>query len=165
MTPIAFREIILDPGLALLATATSTHLDDRAARVLLLAIAGQESGWESRRQIGGPARGFWQFERGGAVRGVLNHPVSTHPAAKLCAALAIPADEATVYEALAWSDHLAVGLARLLLLTDPAPLPGIGDEAGGWACYVRNWRPGKPHPDVWPLRHQAAVAAYSPKQE
>ena len=38
-----------------------------AADVLLLAIGLQESRFEHRQQIGGPARSFWQFERGGGV--------------------------------------------------------------------------------------------------
>lgn len=158
MTPTAFRDVVLEPGLSFLASVTGMPSDDRE-RVLLLAIAGQESGLASRRQIGGPARSFWQFERGGGVRGVLNHPASAHRIVQLCAALEIPADEATVYEALAWSDHLAVAMARLLLWTDAAPLPAVGDEAAGWSYYARNWRPGKPRPDAWAARYQAAVAA------
>lgn len=37
---------------------------------------------------------------------------------------------------------LAAGLARLLLYTDPARLPGLGDEEGAWQLYLRTWRPG-----------------------
>ena len=157
MTPAQFLETILDPGLAFLARATGMAPND-TARLLLLAIAGQESGWEARRQKPQPiARGFWQFERGGGVRGVLNHPASAHRAEQLCAALSIPSDEATVYEALAWSDHLATGFARLLLWTDPLPLPT--DQQGGWDAYARMWRPGAPRPETWPDRYTAACAA------
>ena len=51
---------------------------------LLLAIGLQESGLCERCQIidgggKGPARGLWQFERGGGVVGVLTHPLTrTH---------------------------------------------------------------------------------------
>lgn len=41
------------------------------AKVMLLAIGLQESRFEHRRQIKGPARGFWQFEAGGGTAGVL----------------------------------------------------------------------------------------------
>ena len=51
-------------------------MDSPQARAMLKAIALQESRFEHRKQIGGPARGFWQFEQGGGVRGVLNHPYS-----------------------------------------------------------------------------------------
>jgi hypothetical protein len=37
--------------------------------------------------------------------------------------------------------------ARLLLWTDPRAMPREMDE--GWACYLRNWRPGKPHFHAW----------------
>lgn len=153
--------MILDPGLALLLRATGLASDDRA-RVLLLAIAGQESGWEARRQTPGPARGFWQFEQSGGVRGVLKHPASAPRIAKVCAVLSIPTDEATVYEAIAWSDHIAGAMARLLLWTDPAPLP-IADSDAGWRYYDANWRPGHPRPDDWAGNYQAALAAI--KQE
>ncbi len=54
---------------------------------------------------------------------------------------------------------LAAAFARLLLLTDAKPLPQIGDVQGAWAYYVRNWRPGKPHPDTWPGLYKQAQAA------
>ena len=41
------------------------------------------------------------------------------------------------------------GAKRLLLLTDPKPLPVIGDTDGSWEYYLRNWRPGKPHRHTW----------------
>jgi hypothetical protein len=44
------------------------------AIVMLLAIGLQESRFQHREQIGGPAVSFWQAEKsGGMVRGVLNH--------------------------------------------------------------------------------------------
>ena len=42
------------------------RMDTRAARALLVAIGLQESRFEHRRQIGGPARGFFQFEAMGS---------------------------------------------------------------------------------------------------
>ena len=44
----------------------------------------------------------------------------------------------------------------LLLWTDPRPLPRIGEVQAAWDYYIRNWRPGKPHPKSWaPLYAQA----------
>src|SRR5699024_10369063 len=57
---------ILDPALSLLPAVMDTH----QARVMLLAIALQESDLAYREQIGGPAHGLWMFERGGGVKGV-----------------------------------------------------------------------------------------------
>ena len=37
---------------------------------------------------------------------------------------------------------LAAGLARLLLWTDPARLPGAADVEAAWQIYLRQWRPG-----------------------
>lgn len=155
MTP---RDLLLkgiDPALELLAKA-SVFSDDRA-RVLMLAIAGQESGWEHRLQIGGPARSFWQFEKGGGVAGVLQHPASAQKIRGVCADLKITCDVPTVYEAMAWNDVLGAAMARLLLLTDPAPLPAVGKVDEAWQYYLRNWRPGMPHPEAWPARYAAAL--------
>lgn len=130
--------------------------------VMLLAIGLQESRFTHRRQVNnGPAMGFWQFERGGGVRGVLRHPASKAKALALCAARSVEPAEGVVWAALQADDVLAAGFARLLLLTDPAPLPEISDAAGAWAYYERNWRPGKPHPQTWADLHQQAVGFVS----
>lgn len=142
----------IDPALALLA---GWGLPVSApARRLLLAIARQESGWTSRRQAGGgPARGAWQFERGGVV-GVLTHPASAtlaHRRREACGVLPVAPD---VWAALEHDDVLAAGIARLLLRTDPQALPV--DKGEGWRCYLRLWRPGKPRPESWPARWHSA---------
>ena len=52
--------------------------------------------------------------------------------------------------------YVAAGFARLLLWTDPRPLPAIGDVKAAWQYYLRNWRPGKPHEKTWaPLYAEA----------
>jgi len=127
------------------------------ARVIEMTIAGQESNWQYRLQQGGPARSFWQFESGGGVAGVLSHPASSQQIKTVCAALRITCNQSTVYEAMAWNDQLAVAMARLLLWTDPAALPAVGDVNGAWNYYLRNWRPGKPYPDKWPGLYQQAM--------
>lgn len=155
MTPKDILTTAIDPALALLAKAGVSG-DDKA-RVLMLAIAGQESAWEHRLQIGGPARSFWQFEKGGGVAGVLSHPASAPRIRGVCVALHIPCDVPTVYEAMAWNDVLAASMARLLLYTDPDPLPDMGKVEDGWRFYLRNWRPGLPHHEAWPARYGTAM--------
>lgn len=121
------------------------------ASALLLAIGLQESGFKYRRQIGGPAHGFWQFETAG-VFGVLTHHASSGPARELLEALRYPTVPATadlIHDAIADNDVLACGFARLLLWTLPEPLPGPDDPDQGWICYTRAWRPGKPRPATW----------------
>jgi len=70
---------IIRPALAEL----SPPLQGAGAEVMLLAIGLQESRLIHRKQIQGPARGLWQFERAG-VQGVLTHPASRALAADLC---------------------------------------------------------------------------------
>lgn len=135
---------IARPALALLGPA----YEGQAAERMLLAIAYQESGLQHRMQIGGPARGLWQFEMGGGVKGVLSHASSSQKAEAVARELLYDPNSHTVYEAIADNDLLACCFARLLLWTDPRPLPTT--EAEGWNYYIRNWRPGKPHPERWP---------------
>lgn len=127
------------------------HFDSAAARSLLWAIGRQESRMIYRRQIGGPARGLWQFERGGGVDGVMRHRASASHARALCAERDTPPTVAAVYRRLEHDDILACGFARLLLFTDPQrlPLPMRVNEGRAWDYYIRNWRPGKPHRKTW----------------
>jgi hypothetical protein len=155
--PGEFLRSVIDPALSGLSGIMARDMASDEARVLLLAIAMQESGLEHRRQVGpngAPlptlARGWWQFEKGGGVAGVLAHKSSAEAAKQVCELLEIePLGAQTVHEALAWHDHLAACFARLLLFTDTQPLPEIGDEEAAWDYYMRNWRPGKPHRDRW----------------
>lgn len=125
--------------------------DSKAARAMLWAIGRQESRLTHRRQIGGPARGLWQFEKGGGVKGVLTHGASKKHAVVLCEARGVKPTMAEVYPALEKDDILAAGFARLLLFTDPRPLPTPvpSSEQDAWGYYIRNWRPGKPHRHTW----------------
>ena len=144
----------IDPALALL----PGKMDSDRARIQMLATGLQESRLIHRRQLGnGPARGLWQFERGGGVKGLLEHPASAVMARDICIALDVEPVPRPVWSALKTNDVLAGVFARLLLWTDPAPLPAIGDEQGAWVYYLNNWRPGKPHPQTWPGFYQQAV--------
>lgn len=132
------------------------RMDTPAARTMLLAIAYQESAMRHRRQIGGPARGYWQFESGGGVRGVLQHPASKpHIQSVLDSLDYDPASTtAECYALIEHNDTLAAAFARLLLWTDAASLPSDADAA--WALYLRTWRPGKPHPGKWSANYLRA---------
>ena len=130
----------------------------RAATVLLLAIGLQESRLVFRQQIGGPARGLWQFERGG-VAGVLAHAASDRFARAACLIRGVVPTAATIYDRLAHDDLLACAFARLLLYTDPRPLPAPGEVEASWSYYLRTWRPGKPHRATWDALYASAIAA------
>jgi hypothetical protein len=135
---------ILDPG-----------FDTPEARVMLIAIGMQESKFSHRTQISGPARGFWQFEKGG-IRGVLNHPSTKQIITNVCNTLRIPPTEETCYSAVAYNDTLACVFARLLLWTLPNELPRQGDPDEGWRQYIMAWRPGKPHRETWDNHYNGA---------
>lgn len=143
----------IDPGLAIL----PVKLDTPAARVQLAAIGLQESRLQFRFQktndpyVKGPARGLWQFERGGGVRGVMAHRASEKLARMVCEQRGVRFSESDVHARLEFDDVLACCFARLLLLTDPAPLPdpAAADPEVSWDYYIRNWRPGKPHRATW----------------
>jgi hypothetical protein len=147
----------IEPALEMLPAG----MDTPQARVMLLAIGLQESALEHRYQVlkggrKGPARGLWQFERGGGVVGVLTHKASRKLAQEICDHREVPAVSYEVWRALEHDDTLAAAFARLLLWTDPLPLPGVNDEAGAWDLYARVWRPGRPHPSRWPANHKQA---------
>lgn len=143
----------IDPAMWLL----PAKFDSPQARVLMLAIGLQESRlahrWQivdpARPDVRGPARGLWQFERGGGVAGVLSHPASKPHALVVCKAQGVTPESRRVWSAMADDDVLAAAFARLLLWTEPKPLPAVGKGAEAWEYYLRTWRPGKPHPSTW----------------
>ena len=159
----------INPALKLLPKA----MDSREARVILLAIGQQESGFEHRWQVidakrpsrKGPARGFWQFELGtrasrGGVWGVYLHEASRYWLSVLCQARGVEFNPRAIWLAIEQDDVLAAGLARLLLFTDPKRLPSRGDAVGAWNLYrYRTWRPGRPHYDTWGGYYTAAMEA------
>jgi hypothetical protein len=160
VTPLRLLQTIIDPGLLFMTSIVGSRASSSPeARILLLAIAGQEGDFSLRRQVGGPARSYWQFESGGGVEGVLGHLTAGPIARQVCQALDLPTDRPTVFEAIAWNDALAVTMARLLLWTDPETLPAVGQTQAGWDYYERIWRPGKPGPDRWPVNYHAAMLA------
>lgn len=149
---------IISPAMRLLGNARK--YDTPEARVMLLTIGQQESRFIYRAQVPSRlARGFWQFERGGGVKGVMTHVSSAAEMVRVCSAIHVGRDD--VYVAIEYHDTLAAVCARLLLYTDPRPLPAITDSEGAWQLYLRVWRPGKPHRETWDAYHvnaQRAVA-------
>lgn len=137
MTPRILLETIIRPTLALM----GERYDSPRAESMLLAIALQESGISHRRQIGGPARGFWQFEIGG-VRGVIGHDSSKSMSGLICESMVYKSsDIVSIHAAIEHNDILACAFARLLLWTHPKPLPNPNDLDSSWAYYQWLWRP------------------------
>lgn len=136
------------------------------ALVLLYAIGLQESRFVHRFQVvagrpgaKGPARGFWQFERGGGCKGVVWHDASRFWMAQVCAARGVAFTPEAIWQAIETDDVLAAAAARLLLFTDPLRLPALGDVEGAWDLYAKRvWRPGKPHRETWDGCYGAALA-------
>lgn len=152
MTLNEVRNNIFRAAFALLPEGMNTP----AAQIILLTIGLQESRFQFRRQLGnGPARGFWQFEEGNKVSragvyGVMNHAASKAHMERICKHFGIPFNTRAVWEALETNDVLACCAARLLMYTDAAKLPAVGDVKGAWVMYAeRVWRPGKPHRSTW----------------
>lgn len=134
--------------------------DTPAARRFMLAIAFQESRLAHRRQVGnsgledGPAVSFWQFEKGGGVRGVLTHPSAKSYMLKICEMYNVEPTEQGLWDAMRYNDVVAGCAARLLFYVLPKALPTTAQE--GWDQYEAAWRPGKPKPDTWGSNWAAA---------
>lgn len=127
----------------------------RGASAMLLAIGLQESVFAERRQRPGPARGFWQFEGGGGIHGVLTHRATRAIIGEALTDLCYPAaphrrTRAALLVAVEHNDVLAAVFARLLLWTLPDPVPAPDQADAAWAQYLAAWNPGQPHPDTWP---------------
>ncbi len=156
MTPAAFFNLVLSPASQRFGAMGFQVVNNQASRILLMAIAGIESDWSDRLQIGGPARSYWQCEAEGAVADVYANADTQQWVVDTCNLWDIETDAGAVYEAIAFHDPLAYTVARLALWLDPAPLPTGADAC--WAYYLRNWRPGKPRPNAWPVVYAQALA-------
>jgi hypothetical protein len=158
MTPTLLNQLIVRPTLAWLGPV----FDTPGRRLLLIAIAMQESTLRDRLQIDENGhmmphlgRSWWQFERN-TVGLVLSH--------ERCLWLPYRVQELGyaptpygVHDAMAHNDQLACTMAAALLWADLQRLPAIGDEQSAWACYIRNWNPGKPRPVHWPENYALAM--------
>lgn len=133
-----------------------------AARVTLLVISKQEDpeglGYQkvnrtaatrpenyiegSKKFAKGPARGIFQFEQGGGVKGVLNHASTAAYAKAACFVLGVEATPDKVWLALEKNPVLAAAFARMLMWTDPGNVPAVGQIKEAFSMYLRLWRPG-----------------------
>ena len=136
-TPQIVLAKVIVPSLALL----PAHMDTPEARVMLVAIGGQESGYRTRQQNGGPARGLWQNERP-IQQLLLDNRASEVPVRNLCSARAVAPTASDMYWAVGTDDVFAAGIARLILWCDLAPLPALGDVDAAFDTYIRVWGPG-----------------------
>ena len=136
-TPQTVLAKVIVPALALL----PAHMDTPQASVQELAMGGQESGYRTRIQQGGPARGLWQNERP-IQQLLLDNKASAPEVHALCKARAVAPLASDMYWAVGTDDVFAAGIARLILWCDLAPLPALGDADGAFETYVRVWGPG-----------------------
>ena len=145
----------LPAAYAVLPPATQSQ----AASALIMAIGWQETRFVGRRQLVGPARGFYQFERTG-VEGVLGHARTADHAQAALVALCYDKSETVgvLMRAIEHNDTLATVFARLLLWTLPEPLPSRYEEATAWHQYLGVWRPGRPRPETWSEAYRTAWA-------
>lgn len=149
---------------AAIRTALTEHLPTRmdtvSARLMMLAIQKQEDPEERRYQLvkrteatapdnfvgpktaKGPARGLWQFEQGGGIKGVLHHNSTGKYIDDICDRFGVTNSSVSCWQAVEENDVLAACFARLLLWSDPGKLPGINDADGAFSLYLRTWRPG-----------------------
>lgn len=134
----------------------------REARIMLLAIPGQESLWENVQQGGnGPGRGFYQIEPPTCGL-ILRNSACTAEVRRLCLGLNVPLSGDAIYAALLSMPKLQVGMSRCDLWCDPRPLPAYGDARGAWLYYKSTWHPGLPHPALWDGLYAQAMKADQP---
>lgn len=126
-----------------------SRMDTPEAKAMILAIGLQESRFQHRVQVGGPAHGFWQFEKGGGVRGVINHVYVGPILVPVLQTLRYRANEDECYQAIVHNDVLACVFARLFLWTGSGRLPLKAETTYAWSYYNKVWRPGRPHPETW----------------
>jgi anti-sigma regulatory factor (Ser/Thr protein kinase) len=110
MSAVPFAQIlrdVVDPALQ----ALPVRMTSAEARVMLLAIGAQESRLIHRKQLPlragmppGPARGLWQFEAGGGVVGIINHPASRRLALEALQREDVPPTPRAAWAALAEND-------------------------------------------------------------
>ncbi len=142
MTPESFN-IIMDSAFKFM----PSKMNSRRARAMLLAIALQESQFQNRNQIGGPANGYFQFELIG-VRGTILHYRTGVQVQRVCEHFGYGTAQ-QIHLAIEDNDLLATVLARYNLYNYPGALPGKEDVEEAWRQYLSRWRPGKPHRQRW----------------
>lgn len=145
MTTVEYIHRLVLPAAA---TLLPPEMDRPEARAQVLAIALQESGLLDRRQVVGegrfgPARGFWQFEIGGGVAGVLTHPQTRALVTRVLDELRVVPAASACHTAIEHNDILAAVFARLLLRPIRALLPRRHEVEKGWTQYLLAWNPAQ----------------------
>lgn len=126
------------------------RMDSFEARAMLIAIGLQESGFDYRHQIPvAYARGFWQFEKNGALGSLLEDKAIASILTPVLHTLCYPPNLDQIFNAIEHNDILACVFARLLLYKVPASLPVEKESFIGWNQYLGAWHPGKPHHETW----------------
>jgi len=145
MEPIKFFKIIVQPAVEYYCPPEWNSI---RAYNMQLAIAYQESTMLFRRQINGPARGWWQFELGG-LKGTEMHKASSKVMHNTWVDLHLPDNLQLRLAALEFCDLWSAVAARCLLRTLADPLPELNQPEEGWKQYIAAWNPGKPRPEKW----------------
>lgn len=159
MSAPTFNATTLIPALAFIRRNLPSIPASVEEHTMLLAIAGQESNWTDRRQANsGPASSFWQFERGG-ILGVMRDDETSKSVAVLCGMAGIAFQSTVIWRLMGTpeGDNFSAAMARLLLWSDPMPLPK--GEADSYLYYLGLWRPGAPSRERWAAVYPQAVEA------
>lgn len=162
MTPAEFLRTVIEPATLLL----PPQVDSPKARCLLLAIAGQESGWERQRprETIEIRRGYWGCTKNHAVLWVLHNSLTRPVIRRVCAELEQVPGLDEVFSSIEMDDRLAYCVARLFLIA-AAPderVPEIGDDRRAWLLYERVWLAAPPSSNVahWHAVYSAAAACF-----
>lgn len=159
MTASEFVAGVLAPSLAWFHTFVAPGIPASAQeRVMLTAIAGQESDWSNVQQSNGPARGYWQIQENDCAD-ILENPATSRYAKAACSALGIEPTGQAVYAALLNDPRVQATISRLNLWADPYSLPAVGDGSGSYAYYLAAWCPGRPSNARWNVVYPASLEA------
>jgi hypothetical protein len=171
MSPERYLTGEIIPALTWLTAQHGRDMGPPEVLVQLLATALHEGdGLKARVQYGPKGssilkrfgHSMWMFEGGekAALAGLFASPATGPALRKACEWLGVEHDHQHVWWCMVGNDKLAAICGRLLLLTDPHPVPMLDDVDESYATYLRCWRPGKPPgPDKWRRVHQRALDA------
>lgn len=135
---------IIIPALSLF----DPYLASKDAIVLLLIIGYVESGYATRLQVNGPAKGFWQCEIESVVN-LFNETFFVQTLPTLASHFNVECNALSFFDQLPENDQLACCVARMNLETNPLQLPPAGAVLDSYQYYLNTWRPGKPSKTRW----------------
>ncbi|GBQ28447.1 hypothetical protein AA12717_2955 [Gluconacetobacter sacchari DSM 12717] len=148
---------VLVPVLALL----DLPGDQTARRQLMAGIGNVESGYRARRQVGGPALGWWQVEPA-THDDLCRNWLPYHPALAAITRSLLPARYGGVLigsaQAMVENDEYAACIGSLVFFRSAAPLPPRDDPVAQCAAWKRGYNTVLGAGAVDP-QHVAAFAA------